>query len=175
MAAATKQDLTGNRALGAYGTTIFTTMSALAVEHGAINLGQGFPDQDGPLDIRQAAADALLHDSNQYPPAFGLPQLRQAVPAHNQRFYGYDHVTADHVLITSGATEALTASLIGLLNPGDEVVLFEPLYDSYLPIIEQIGAVPRLVRLCPPDWALPLKALEDAFSDKTRLIVLNSP
>lgn len=167
--------ISGNRALDAYGTTIFTTMSALAVKHGAINLGQGFPDEEGPLDIRQAAAEALLKDSNQYPPTFGLPALRDAVAKHNQRFYGYDHVGPDHVLVTSGATEALTASLMGLLNPGDEVILFEPLYDSYLPIIEQIGAVPKLIRLCPPDWAVPVGALEKAFTDKTRLIVLNSP
>ncbi len=168
-------DITGNRALGAYGITIFTTMSALAIEHNAINLGQGFPDEEGPLDIRQAAADALLNGSNQYPPAPGIPALRQAVADHDKRFYGYDYVTPDHVLVCSGATEALTAALMGLLNPGDEVVLFEPLYDSYLPIIEQIGAVPRLVKLCPPDWAVPTAALEAAFSDKTKLVVLNSP
>jgi len=165
----------GNQALGAYGTTIFSTMSALAVEHGAINLGQGFPDQDGPLDIRQVAADALLKGPNQYPPSNGLPALRQAVADHNQRFYGFDQITAECVLVTSGATEALTASLMGLLNRGDEVVLFEPLYDSYLPIIEQIGAVPKLVRLCPPDWAMPLNELRAAFSDKTKLVVLNTP
>lgn len=164
-----------NPRFASLGTTVFTTMSALAAEHGAINLGQGFPDEDGPADILQAAAEALQAGSNQYPPMAGLPALRQAAAAHDQRFYGLAYDWRDEVLVTSGATEALAASLIALLAPGDEVVLFEPLYDSYLPIIRQCGAIPRLVRLAPPDWSVPEDALAAAFSPATKLVLINSP
>ena len=164
-----------NSILGSYGTTIFTVMSALAVEHGAINLGQGFPDADGPEDIRRRAADALVAGPNQYPPMMGTPELRQAVADHNRRFYGIDVDWRSGVMVTSGATEALADCLLGLIEPGDEVILMEPLYDSYLPIVRLAGAVPRLVRLEPPDWQLPRRALEAAFSDRTKLAVLNSP
>lgn len=157
------------------GTTIFTTMSALAAEHGAINLGQGFPDEDGPADILEQAAAALLAGPNQYPPMAGLPALRQAVAAHDRRFYGLDYDWQDEVLVTSGATEALAACLMALLAPGDEVVLFEPLYDSYLPVIRQCGAVPRIVRLEAPDWQVPLDSLAAAFSPSTKLVLINSP
>jgi N-succinyldiaminopimelate aminotransferase len=164
-----------NTILSEYGTTIFTTMSALAVEHNSINLGQGFPDVDGPEEIRKVAADALMFDSNQYPQMMGIPALRQAVAAHNKRFYGLDVDWQSEVMVTSGATEALCDCFMGLLNPGDEVVLIEPLYDSYLPIIRLIGAIPKLVRVEPPHWELPREALIEAFSDKTKLLVLNSP
>lgn len=157
------------------GTTIFTTMSALAVEHGAINLGQGFPDEDGPADIIAKAAEALTTGPNQYPPMAGLPTLRQAVAAHDRRFYGLDYDWQDEILVTSGATEALAACLMALLAPGDEVVLFEPLYDSYLPIIRQCGAVPRIVRLEAPGWDIPQDALVAAFSPATKLVLINSP
>ena len=157
------------------GTTIFTTMSALAVEHGAINLGQGFPDEDGPADIIAKAAEALTTGPNQYPPMAGLPALRQAVAAHDRRFYGLDYDWQDEILVTSGATEALAACLMALLAPGDEVVLFEPLYDSYLPIIRQCGAVPRIVRLEAPGWDIPHDALAAAFSPATKLVLINSP
>lgn len=157
------------------GTTIFTTMSALAAEHGAINLGQGFPDEDGPADIRQMAAQALIDGPNQYPPMTGLPALRQAVADHDLRFYGLTYDARDEILVTSGATEALAACLMALLAPGDEVVLFEPLYDSYLPIIRQCGAVPRIVRLEAPGWSVPLSALAAAFSPATKLVLLNTP
>lgn len=157
------------------GTTIFTTMSALAVEHGAINLGQGFPDEDGPADIIAKAAEALTTGPNQYPPMAGLPALRQAVAAHDRRFYGLDYDWQDEILVTSGATEALAACLMALLAPGDEVVLFEPLYDSYLPIIRQCGAVPRIVRLEAPGWDIPQDALAAAFSPATKLVLINSP
>ncbi|PWR23876.1 aminotransferase [Zavarzinia compransoris] len=157
------------------GTTIFTVMSALAVEHQAINLGQGFPDEDGPLDVREEAARVLIEGPNQYPPMMGLPALRQAVADHDRRFYGLDYDWSREVLVTSGATEALGAALIALLSPGDEVVLFEPLYDSYLPIIRQAGAVPRLVRLQPPDWSIPLDGLAAAFNARTRLVLFNTP
>lgn len=164
-----------NNILSEYGTTIFTTMSALAVEHNSINLGQGFPDVDGPEEVRKIAAEALMAGPNQYPPMMGLPELRQAVAEHNKRFYGLDVDWQSEVMVTSGATEALCDCFMGLLNPGDEVVLIEPLYDSYLPIIRHIGAVPKLVRVEPPHWELPRQALEEAFSDKTKLLVLNSP
>jgi aspartate/methionine/tyrosine aminotransferase len=164
-----------NRLLSATGTTIFTIMSALAARHGAINLGQGFPDTEGPADIVRLAADALLDHRNQYPPLTGLPELRQAVAAANARFYGLAIDADTGVVVTSGATEALTACLMALLDPGDEIVLIEPLYDTYLPIVRLLGAVPRLVRLEPPGWALPREALAAAFGSRTKAIMLNSP
>jgi len=164
-----------NRVLSEYGTTIFTTMSTLATEHNSINLGQGFPDVDGPEEIRQIAADGLMSDSNQYPPLMGIPALRKAIAEHNKRFYDLDVDWQSEVMVTSGATEALCDCFMALLNPGDEVVLIEPLYDSYLPIIRHIGAIPKMVRVEPPHWELPRDALTEAFSDKTKLLVLNSP
>lgn len=150
-------------------------MTALANEHGAINLGQGFPDWEGPEDIRRIAAETVMSGPNQYPPMQGIPELRQAVAAHDRAFYGIDADWQSEVVVTSGGTEALTASLLGLLNPGDEVVLIEPLYDSYLPIVRMAGAIPKLVRLEPPHWSLPREALEAAFSGRTKLLMLNSP
>lgn len=164
-----------NRSVARQGTTIFTVMSALSVNYDAINLGQGFPDDDGPADMRAAAARAIIDGPNQYPPMMGVPALRQAVAAANKRFYGLSIDWQTQVLVTSGATEALSASLLALLNPGDQVVLIEPVYDSYLPIIELAGATARLVRLEPPDWHLPEAALRAAFTDKTKALVLNSP
>jgi aspartate/methionine/tyrosine aminotransferase len=164
-----------NHLLTATGTTIFTVMSALAVSHGAINLGQGFPDTEGPADIVQAAADALMDHRNQYPPLTGVPELRAAVAAANQRFYGLEIDPVNGVVVTSGATEAITACLMALINPGDEVVLIEPLYDTYLPVVKLLGGIPVLIRLTPPDWALPRAALTAAFSAKTKLLLLNSP
>jgi aspartate/methionine/tyrosine aminotransferase len=164
-----------NEVIGNLGTTIFTVMSALSVEHGAINLGQGFPDEDGPADVREAAARSAMDGPNQYPPMMGLPALRQAVAAHNKRFYGLDVDWQSQVLVTSGATEALTASLLALLRPGDEAVLIEPVYDSYLPIVALAGATARLVRLRPPEWSLPEAELRAAFGPKTKLLVMNSP
>ncbi len=165
----------GNSILSGYGTTIFTVMSQLASEHGSINLGQGFPDQDGPLDIRQKAADALIDGPNQYPPMMGLPDLRQAVAEANKRFYDLDVDWQSEIMVTSGATEALADCLFGLIDPGDEVVMIEPLYDSYLPIVRRAGGIARLVRMEPPEWRLPKEQLAAAFSHKTKLILLNSP
>ena len=165
----------GNSILSSYGTTIFTVMSQLAVDHNAINLGQGFPDEDGPLDIRQKAADILIDGPNQYPPMMGVPDLRQAVAEANKRFYDLDVDWQTEVMITSGATEALADCLFGLIEPGDEVVMIEPLYDSYLPIVRRAGGIAKLVRIEPPRWGLPKEDLEAAFSDKTKLIILNSP
>ncbi|PKQ06626.1 MAG: aminotransferase [Alphaproteobacteria bacterium HGW-Alphaproteobacteria-11] len=164
-----------NSVFSSLGTTIFTTMSALAAEHGAINLGQGFPDDEGPDDVRAAAAKAIIDGPNQYPPMMGLPALRQAVVAANKRFYDLDIDWQSEVMVTSGATEALADCLIGLLNPGDEAIVLEPAYDSYKPVIEAAGAKAVPVSLEPPLWSLPLESLEAAFSDRTKLIVLNTP
>ena len=164
-----------NALLSGLGTTIFTVMSALATEHAAINLGQGFPDTDGPADILQAAADALFDGRNQYPPMTGVLELRQAVAAANHRFYGLEFDPACEIVVTSGATEAITACLMAVLDPGDEVVLFEPLYDTYLPIIRLLGAVPKLVRLSPPKWELPRAELAAAFGPRTKAILINTP
>jgi N-succinyldiaminopimelate aminotransferase len=164
-----------NNLLSGIGTTIFTVMSGLAVEHNSINLGQGFPDSEGPADVVQAAVDALRDGRNQYPPMPGAPELRQAVAAANRRFYGLEVDWAREVVVTSGATEAITACLMAVVNPGDEVVLIEPLYDTYAPVVRLLGAVPRFVRLEPPDWALPRAALADAFGPATKAILLNSP
>ena len=171
---------TGNTLLSAVPTTIFTVMSALAVRHDAINLGQGFPDTEGPREVVQAAAAALLDGRNQYPPLAGLPELRQAVADCNRRFYGLDTDPLREVVVTSGATEALTASLMALIDAGDEVVLIEPLYDTYLPVVRLLGGVPRLVRLRPPhdgepDWTLPREQLAAAFGPRTKAILLNTP
>ena len=156
-------------------TTIFEVMSRLAVEHGAINLGQGFPDGNGPDDVRAKAAAFLDDVPNQYPSMLGVPELRTAVARHAKRFYGLDIDAQREVLVTSGATEALASCLLALIEPGDEVVVIEPLYDSYLPIIRRAGGIPKVVRLSPPDWALPHDALKAAFSARTKAIVLNSP
>lgn len=164
-----------NTVLSSYGTTVFTVMSALALENDAINLGQGFPDTDGPEDIRAAAGRASADGPNQYPPMMGIPELRQAVARHNKRFYDLDVDWRTEVMVTSGATEALAAAQFGLIEPGDEVVLIEPLYDSYLPILQRAGGIPKLVRLEPPHWTLPREELAAAFSDKTKLIIINSP
>jgi aspartate/methionine/tyrosine aminotransferase len=164
-----------NALLAATGTTIFTVMSALAQAHGAINLGQGFPDTEGPADLLEAAAAALMDRRNQYPPLTGVPELREAVAAANARFYGIEVDPASEVVVTSGATEAITACLMALLDPGDEVVLIEPLYDTYLPVVKLLGAVPRLVRLQPPHWELPHDALAAAFGPRTKAILLNTP
>jgi aspartate/methionine/tyrosine aminotransferase len=164
-----------NQVLAEYGTTVFEVMSRLAREHDAINLGQGFPDGNGPEDVRRAAAAALEDVPNQYPPMLGVEDLRKSVAEHNLRFYGLDVDWSTEVGVTSGATEALAACLFGLLEPGDEVVVLEPLYDSYIPIIRRAGAVAVPIRLQPPDWRLPAEALARAFSNRTKLVLLNSP
>jgi aspartate/methionine/tyrosine aminotransferase len=164
-----------NRVFSKLGTTIFTVMSSLAVEHGAINLGQGFPDDEGPDDVRAVAARALIEGPNQYPPMPGIPSLRQGVATINKRFYGLDIDWQKQVLVTSGATEALNDCLMALLDPGDEAIIFEPAYDSYKPIIEAMGARVVPVALEAPDWRLPLDRLAAAFSPRTKLVLLNTP
>ncbi|MBS7540289.1 aminotransferase [Ancylobacter lacus] len=156
-------------------TTVFETMSALARTHEAVNLGQGFPDDPGPEDVRARAADAVLNGWNQYPPMMGVPELRQAVAAHYARWQGLDLDPAAEVMVTSGATEALAGALLALIAPGDEVVLFQPLYDAYLPLVLRAGGVPRLVRLAPPHWRLDEAALAAAFTPRTRVVLFNNP
>jgi len=156
-------------------TSIFQHMTVLAMKHEAINLGQGFPDQDGPLSLRQAAAKQLLDGPNQYPPSKGLGILRQAVSAHAAKFYGLAYDPEDEVVITSGGTEAVTGSLMAMAGVGDEVVMIEPTYDSYRPMAEGAGAVVKAVKLAPPGWRLTEEALRAAITPKTRAILINSP
>ncbi|MGH6925534.1 MAG: aminotransferase [Propylenella sp.] len=156
-------------------TTIFEEMSRLAIAHKAVNLGQGFPDVDGPEDIRQKAAEALIEGPNQYPPMMGIMALREAVAANWRRFHSIEVDPAREVLITSGATEALSDAINALIEPGDEVVLIEPLYDCYLPLVKRAGGVPKLVRVTPPDWALDEAALKRAFSPRTKAVLMNNP
>jgi N-succinyldiaminopimelate aminotransferase len=156
-------------------TTIFAVMSGLARERGAINLGQGFPDAPGPAAILLKAADAIVRGDNQYPPTFGLPELREAVAGHYARRQGLDLDWETEVTVTSGATEALACAFLALIKPGDEVVLFQPVYDSYLPMVRRAGGIPKLVRLEPPHWRIDRAALEAAFSERTALVVLNNP
>lgn len=164
-----------NELLSGYGTTVFETMSALAERHGAINLGQGFPDEDGPAAMKEAVARATREGPNQYPRMLGVPELRQAVAAHDNAHYGLAVDGSREVMVTSGATEALADCLLALINPGDEVVVIEPLYDTYVPVIRLAGGVPRRVRLHPPEWRLDPAELEAAFSARTSVLVLNSP
>lgn len=161
--------------LQGFGTTIFAEMSALAVASGSINLGQGFPDTDGPPEVLDAAVAAIRGGQNQYPPGPGIPELRAAIATHQQHWYGLDYDSDTEVLVTAGATEAIAAALLSLCEPGDEVVTFEPYYDSYAACIAMAGAERRVVQLRPPDYAFDLGELAAAFSPRTRLILLNSP
>lgn len=164
-----------NPVFSSLGTTIFTVMSALAVEHHAINLGQGFPDEDGPEPIREAAAAALRSGPNQYPPMQGVLELRRAIADHSRRFYGLEFDPLTEVVVTSGATEALGDCIMGLVSPSDEAVVIEPCYDSYRPMLGALGAKIRSIRLVPPDFRLTEPALAAAFSTDTKVILVNSP
>ena len=157
------------------GTTIFSVMSALALENGAINLGQGFPDEDGPETIREAAAEALRSGPNQYPPTRGLPALRSAIAAHAKRFHGFEFDPDTEVLVTSGATEALASCIYGLASAGREVVVIEPAYDSYRPIAQSAGAKVRRVVLEPPAFTLRREHLAAAISPATAAVLVNTP
>lgn len=164
-----------NSVLSGLGTTVFEVMSGLARQHEAVNLGQGFPDEGAPEDVIEAAAEALRTGNNQYPSMMGTPELRQAVAAHGTRFYGLEVDWQREVMVTSGATEALAACLFGLVEPGDEVVLFQPLYDAYAPLVRRAGGVPRYVTLTAPDWEITREALEAVFTPKTKAVLLNNP
>ncbi|MCR6734749.1 MAG: aminotransferase [Afipia sp.] len=155
--------------------TIFDVMSQAARDLNAINLGQGFPDDPGPLDIREKAADAVLNGYNQYPSMMGIPELRQAIATHYGHWHGVTLDPMSEVMVTSGATEALTGSILGLVEPGDEVLVFQPMYDSYVPIIRLAGGTPKFLRLEPPHWRLPEEAIRKAITPKTRYVILNNP
>lgn len=165
-----------NRRLEGHGSTIFAEMSALAVRTGAINLGQGFPDTDGPESVREAAVRALREGrGNQYPPGPGVPELRRAIAEHQRRWYGLSFDPDTEVLVTAGATEAIAASMLALLETGDEVIAFEPFYDSYAAGIAMAGGVRVPLTLRAPDFRPDLDALRDAITPRTRLLLLNSP
>jgi N-succinyldiaminopimelate aminotransferase len=165
-----------NRRLEGLGTTIFAEMSARAVATGSINLGQGFPDRDGPPAVAQAAADAILEGrGNQYPPGPGIPELRRAIAAHDERFWRLRYDPDDEVLVTAGATEAIAATMLALVEPGDEVIAFEPYYDSYAANIAMAGGVRVPVTLRPPFFRPDLDELAQAVTGRTRLILLNTP
>jgi len=164
-----------NPVYAALSTSIFEKMSVLARETGGINLGQGFPDAPGPEDIRRTAAAALLERSNQYPPMLGLAELRQAIARHYAAHQAIDVDWQSEVVVTAGATEAIAAAILALVSPGDEVVLIQPLYDAYLPMVERAGGTARLIDLAPPDWTLDRAALDAALGPRTKLLILNNP
>jgi N-succinyldiaminopimelate aminotransferase len=155
--------------------TIFTTMSALAIRTGAVNLGQGFPDADGPASVLEAARDAIAASANQYAPGNGVAVLRQAIARHQQRHYGLDLDPDTQVTVTTGCTEGIAAALLGLVNPGDEVIVLEPYYDSYVAMIQMAGGVRRVVTLRAPDYRLDADELRAAVTPRTRFLLLNSP
>ncbi|HET6626725.1 MAG TPA: pyridoxal phosphate-dependent aminotransferase [Nocardioidaceae bacterium] len=155
--------------------TIFAEMSALAVTTNALNLGQGFPDQDGPGSIVEAAVTALREGRNQYPPGRGIPELREAVAAHQAKHYGIELDPATQALVTTGATEGIASAILALLNPGDEIVVLEPFYDSYVACIQMAGAVRRPVTLKAPDFRLDVEALRAAVTGRTTAMLINSP
>jgi N-succinyldiaminopimelate aminotransferase len=156
-------------------TSVFEVMSRLAIQHKAINLGQGFPDDPGPLDVRQKAAEAVIEGWNQYPPMMGLPVLRHAVSQHYQRFHGITFDPDSEIMVTSGATEALAGALLALIKPGDQVVLFQPMYDAYLPLVLRAGGVPKFVTLKPPHFRFTADDLAQAFSPRTKVVLFNNP
>ena len=164
-----------NRIFADLPNTIFDVMSQAARDLKAINLGQGFPEDPGPLDVREKAADAVLNGYNQYPSMMGIPELRQAIATHYAHWHGLQLDPMSEVMVTSGATEALTGSILGLVQPGDEVLLFQPMYDSYVPIIRLAGGIPKFLRLEPPHWRLPEEAIRAAITPKTRYVILNNP
>jgi aspartate/methionine/tyrosine aminotransferase len=163
------------RRTAAIGTSVFTEITRLALEHGAVNLGQGFPDFPAPDFVKEAARRAIAADANQYAAAPGLPRLRKAIAEHLERRHGRAVDPDATITVTGGATEALFDATLALCDPGDEVVLFEPFYDAYVPNVEMAGAVPRFVRLRPPRFELDPDELRAAFGPKTKLVVVNSP
>src|SRR5919197_2441763 len=156
-------------------TTIFTTMTALAERTGAINLGQGFPDENGPALIIDAAVEAMRTGHNQYAPLPGIPALREAIAAHQSRFYGIELDPDTQVQVTFGATEGLASALLALVSAGDEVAMLDPSYDSYAAVVSLAGGVPRPIRLAPPDWRVTPELVAEAVTDGTRVLLVNSP
>ncbi|MCC7448117.1 MAG: aminotransferase class I/II-fold pyridoxal phosphate-dependent enzyme [Anaerolineae bacterium] len=163
------------RRVAGFGTTIFTEINVLAREHGAVNLGQGAPDYDAPPEVLSAAITAINGQLNQYAPGPGMPVLKQALALHAERFYGQKLDPVTEIVVTSGATEAMFAAILGLTDPGDEVIVFEPVYDSYVPNMVMAGVTPRYVRLRPPDWSFDPDELAAAFNPRTRAIIVNTP
>jgi len=163
-----------NSLFAGLGVSVFEVMSRLARERNAVNLGQGFPDDPGPADVRAKAAEAIIDGWNQYPPMLGLPELRAAIATHYRR-QGLELDPEREVMVTSGATEAIAGALMALIEPGDEVVLFQPMYDAYLPLVQRAGGVPKFVTLKPPLWAFDEADLAAAFSDRTRVVLFNNP
>ena len=155
-------------------TSVFERMSSLAAKHGAVNLGQGFPDFGWPEEVLDRAARAVKENSNQYPPSRGIPQLREALAGHYNRWFG-ESLGADCVCVTSGATEALAACILATVTPGDEVIVFTPAYDSYAPMIRRAGGTVREIALQPPEWRIERMAVEAAIGPKTRAILFNNP
>jgi N-succinyldiaminopimelate aminotransferase len=155
--------------------SVFEVMSALARKHEAVNLGQGFPDDPGPEDVRRKAAEAVVDGWNQYPSMLGLIELRQAIAAHYRHWQNLTLDPDTEIMVTSGATEALAGALLALIEPGDDVVVFQPLYDAYLPLVKRAGGVPRFVRLEPPDWRFSEEMLARAFTPKTKVVLFNNP
>jgi aspartate/methionine/tyrosine aminotransferase len=164
-----------NSLFAGLGVSVFEVMSRLARECDAVNLGQGFPDDPGPADVRAKAAEAVLDGWNQYPPMLGLPELRAAVAAHYRRFQGLEFDPEREVMVTSGATEAIAGALLALIEPGDKIVLFQPMYDAYLPLVRRAGGVPRFVTLKPPLWTFDEADLAAAFSGGARIVLFNNP
>ncbi len=156
-------------------TTVFEVMSALARETGAVNLGQGFPDDPGPEDVRRKAADAVISGWNQYPPMLGIPELKKAIATHYAHWQDLQLDPDSEVMVTSGATEALAGALMAVIQPGDEVVLFQPMYDAYLPLVKRAGGVPKFVTLKPPHWTFSEADLAAAFSPRTKAVLFNNP
>lgn len=167
--------MTLNPRLAPFGTTIFAEMSALAVELGAVNLGQGFPDTDGPAEVLDAAIEAIRSGVNQYPPGPGMPVLRHAIADHQRRFYGVGYDADTEVLVTAGATEAIAGAMLGLLQPDDEVIVFEPMYDSYQACIALAGAKAVPVTLYPPNYRPDIERVRALVGPRTRAILVNSP
>src|SRR5215207_489383 len=166
---------TSSARIAGLGTTIFAEMSAPATKPGAVNLGQGFPDTDGPADVIEIAVDAMRSGRNQYAPGTGVPELRAAIAEHQRRFY-YLRIDPDtEVAVSTGATEAIAGAILGLVDPGDEVVVLEPYYDSYVAVIQMAGGVRRPVTLRAPDFRLDVDELRAAVTDRTRYVLLNSP
>lgn len=167
--------MTMNKVFADLPVTIFEAMSQLARDNDAINLGQGFPDGPGPEDIRRAAAEAVLNGYNQYPSMMGIPELRAAIATHYGHWHGLNLDPMTEVMVTSGGTEALASAILAVVEPGDEVIVFQPVYDCYLPIIRQAGGIPRLLRLEPPHWQLSEEMLRSAFNHKTKAVLFNNP